>query len=94
MVKILRFERLKDWKSLELFEREASVLRGLSHPNIPAYIDDFSLGDKEHPEAQKIIRRRWRSLRSPRRWVIHKQRPGLHEPMRSKPKKSSCRLPL
>jgi serine/threonine protein kinase len=26
---------LKDWKQLELFQREAAVLQSLAHPNIP-----------------------------------------------------------
>ncbi|MCS6898259.1 MAG: protein kinase [Myxococcales bacterium] len=40
-IKQLRFEKLRDWKALELFEREGRVLEQLSHPNIPAYIDFF-----------------------------------------------------
>jgi Protein kinase domain len=38
-VKELALGRLKTWKQFELFEREAATLRGLSHPNIPAYVD-------------------------------------------------------
>ena len=38
-VKELALGRLKTWKQLELFEREAETLRGLSHPNIPRYLD-------------------------------------------------------
>ena len=38
-VKELALGRLKTWKQLELFEREAQTLRGLSHPNIPRYLD-------------------------------------------------------
>ena len=38
-VKELALGRLKSWKQLELFEREAQTLRGLSHPNIPRYLD-------------------------------------------------------
>ena len=34
---------MKDWKSLQLFEREAKTLKGLSHPGIPAYIDYFEV---------------------------------------------------
>jgi serine/threonine protein kinase len=41
VLKILHFERLQDWKTVELFEREAAVLRSLHHPRIPAYIDSF-----------------------------------------------------
>ena len=44
-VKTLRIEQLESWKALELFEREAAVLRSLDHPNIPRYIDDFALPD-------------------------------------------------
>jgi serine/threonine protein kinase len=42
IVKTLRIERMKEWKSFELFEREANVMRSLSHPNIPAYVDYFT----------------------------------------------------
>ena len=38
-VKRVELRTLEDWKSLELFEREARVLRGLNHPGIPGYID-------------------------------------------------------
>ena len=40
-VKALSLSGLNDWKQLQLFEREAAVLRGLSHPGIPAYRDYF-----------------------------------------------------
>jgi len=42
-IKLLHFSRLQEWKSLELFEREAKILRQLNHPRIPTYIDFFSL---------------------------------------------------
>ncbi len=45
VVKVLRIDRLQSWKALELFEREAQVLRALAHPSIPAWIDDFALDD-------------------------------------------------
>ena len=38
-VKALSMRRAGGWKALELFEREARVLQGLSHPGIPRYID-------------------------------------------------------
>lgn len=38
-VKVLNLRRVEDWKSVELFEREAKVLRSLDHPGIPAYVD-------------------------------------------------------
>lgn len=34
-LKALSLRGLRDWKQLELFQREAVVLQGLSHPNIP-----------------------------------------------------------
>lgn len=41
VVKILHFQRAEDWKVIELFEREAKVLKSLDHPYIPDYIDSF-----------------------------------------------------
>lgn len=41
VLKMLSLGRAADWKSIELFEREAAVLEGLKHPAIPAYIDAF-----------------------------------------------------
>ena len=32
---------MSGWKQLDLFEREAKTLQGLSHPGIPAYVDYF-----------------------------------------------------
>ena len=31
------------WKSVELYERESRLLRGLSHPSIPAFVDAFEV---------------------------------------------------
>ncbi len=42
VVKLLHFGLLGDWKAVELFEREASVLKGLHHERIPACVDFFS----------------------------------------------------
>jgi serine/threonine protein kinase len=55
IVKTLKLERLKEWKSLELFEREAEVLRGLRHPGIAAYIDSFSEGAPAAPSVLGIV---------------------------------------
>ena len=49
-LKQLDVRRAKDWKSLELFEREAHVLRGLSHPAIPRYFDSFEAPDEDGSE--------------------------------------------
>ena len=42
-VKCLHLSRVQEWKALEMFEREADILRQLAHPRIPSYIDYFSL---------------------------------------------------
>jgi serine/threonine protein kinase len=41
IAKLLSLALVTDWKSLELFEREAEVLKGLHHERIPAYVDSF-----------------------------------------------------
>ncbi|GAB4823289.1 hypothetical protein N2152v2_010335 [Parachlorella kessleri] len=40
-VKALSLRSLRDWKQLELFEREGQVLKGLDHPGIPRYLEYF-----------------------------------------------------
>jgi hypothetical protein len=40
-VKALSLRSLRDWKQLELFQREAQTLASLEHPGIPRYIDAF-----------------------------------------------------
>ena len=48
-VKVMSLRGMKDWKQLQLFEREAATLRALSHPSIPKYLDYFesdSVDDK------------------------------------------------
>ena len=42
-IKQLHLSHLQDWKMLELFEREAKVLQHINHPNIPDYIEYFSV---------------------------------------------------
>ncbi|QDZ38727.1 serine/threonine protein kinase [Euhalothece natronophila Z-M001] len=50
-IKSLSFSDVKDWKTLELFEREAKTLKQLDHPQIPNYVDylqiDTPNGDRE-----------------------------------------------
>jgi len=41
VVKALELRHLEGWKDLELFEREARVLRNLDHERIPRYLDSF-----------------------------------------------------
>ena len=38
-VKVLRMNRVDDWKAVELFEREGRTLQNLDHPRIPDYVD-------------------------------------------------------
>jgi serine/threonine protein kinase len=45
VVKELAFARLDAWKTQELFDREAAILRQLDHPRIPRYVDSFSVGE-------------------------------------------------
>jgi serine/threonine protein kinase len=40
-LKVLHPRRAVDWKSFDLFDREAAVLRGLDHPGIPRMYDIF-----------------------------------------------------
>jgi TPR repeat protein len=44
LLKKLHLSQAEDWKAVEMFEREANVLRGLSHPNIPKFVDSFHEG--------------------------------------------------
>lgn len=48
ILKQLRLEKVNDWKVVELFEREAEILRQLNHPNIPSYIDYFVSERERH----------------------------------------------
>ncbi|CAM6093156.1 unnamed protein product [Calypogeia fissa] len=58
-LKALSLRNMKVWKDLELFEREARVLKSLRHPNIPEYIDYFevdSSSDRAFYIAQKVAK--------------------------------------
>ncbi len=46
IVKLLAFGGEIQWDDLKLFEREAQILKQLSHPRIPKYHDYFSIDDK------------------------------------------------
>ena len=43
-IKELPFRRIDSLKMKALFQREADVLRQISHPGVPAYLDDFTAG--------------------------------------------------
>jgi eukaryotic-like serine/threonine-protein kinase len=40
-IKVLSLRGMGDWKTLELFDREAKILAQLEHPAIPCYLDSF-----------------------------------------------------
>ncbi len=42
-IKVLSLLEATDWKTVELFEREAKVLKHLDHPNIPNYLNHFQI---------------------------------------------------
>ncbi|MEM8830236.1 MAG: ankyrin repeat domain-containing protein, partial [Cyanobacteria bacterium P01_G01_bin.19] len=42
-IKVISLKQLNDWKQIELFEREAEVLKQLNHPAIPKYLDYFTI---------------------------------------------------
>ena len=46
-IKKLDLKDLEDWKSVELFEREARVLESIQHPNVPKYLDAFSVDQQD-----------------------------------------------
>lgn len=57
--KLLKLVQVSDWKSLELFKREAGILKALDHPLIPDYIDNFQteLGvEKSYVLVQEFIK--------------------------------------
>jgi hypothetical protein len=45
-IKCLSLGGLPEWKPVELFEREARVLRSLDHPGVPAFVDAFEDDDE------------------------------------------------
>jgi serine/threonine protein kinase len=42
-IKEMSMRRAKEWKELDVFEREARVLSLLDHPAIPNYLDYFEI---------------------------------------------------
>lgn len=44
-IKSLHVKLAKEWKAVELFERETEVLKRLDHPGIPTFIDAFEEAD-------------------------------------------------
>lgn len=54
VLKELDLRRAGDWKAIELFEREGTVLRSLDHPGIPRYVDAFEV--ESTAEGADIVR--------------------------------------
>ncbi len=54
-LKALSLKAMSDWKSLDLFEREARVLAGLSHPSIPRFIDAIKLDEGDLFLVQELV---------------------------------------
>ncbi|NES19270.1 MAG: serine/threonine protein kinase [Symploca sp. SIO3E6] len=46
-IKVVSLQEAGDWKTLELFQREAQILATLNHPFIPNYLDYFQLDVEE-----------------------------------------------
>ena len=46
-IKVVSLRQVKDWKILELLEREAKVLQNLDRPEIPKYLDYFHTDEEE-----------------------------------------------
>ena len=44
-IKEFALTRAASWKALEQFEREASTLKRIDHPNVPKFVDSFSLSN-------------------------------------------------
>ena len=57
---------LKDWKQLELFEREAQILASLAHRGIPQYLEYFE-DDSEADRAFFLVQVSARTSSSQRR---------------------------
>ena len=60
-LKALSLRSLRDWKQLELFEREAKTLESLSHPGIPRYVDYFEEDDPNDRAFVLVQVRAWLS---------------------------------
>ncbi len=53
-IKSMDVSTVSDWKTVELFEREAKVLRALNHPGIPRYVE-HSAPTEKRPDARFVL---------------------------------------
>ncbi len=68
MAKLLHLDLLSDWKAVELFEREAAVLKALHHERIPAY-KDFFRADVEGTARFVLVREFVEGKASRKKWT-------------------------
>jgi hypothetical protein len=54
IVKRFRVRGASSWKEVELAEREAKVLAGIDHPNLPVYVDHFEEGGSLYLVTERI----------------------------------------
>ncbi|OZH52808.1 hypothetical protein AFK68_21985, partial [Hydrocoleum sp. CS-953] len=66
-LKVVSLQEAKDWKILELFEREARVIANLNHPQIPKYLNYFYIDTK--PDRRFYLIRELVSGNSLATWV-------------------------
>ncbi|MDJ0616052.1 MAG: serine/threonine-protein kinase [Calothrix sp. MO_192.B10] len=55
IVKVLSFGSDFEWNDLKLFEREAQILKSLSHPSIPRYLDYFEVNNLPHTQGFALV---------------------------------------
>lgn len=55
LIKQFSLQRADDWKSVELFEREAKTLKNLDHSHVPAYFDYFA-GEGKYSQDLFLVR--------------------------------------
>jgi serine/threonine protein kinase len=55
IIKLLSFGIDFEWNDLKLFEREAQILKSLSHPSIPRYLDYFEVTNLPHTQGFALV---------------------------------------
>jgi len=55
IIKLLSFASDFEWNTLKLFEREAQILKTLSHPSIPRYLDYFEVNNSPHTQGFALV---------------------------------------
>ncbi len=54
-IKELQMDHVQEWQAIDLFEREANVLKTISHPAIPKFIDAFHTQADDHHGMRSFI---------------------------------------